>query len=124
MSTSVTLRPTRRESRPVTILSGAYGARVLAPLLPQLRAHATVEVDVLPVENGFFGGTTAVTGLLTGADLAVALAEAPEGRRYLLPDVVLSGDRFLDEATVADLPRPVEVIPTDGASLVRALTPA
>jgi putative radical SAM enzyme (TIGR03279 family) len=123
-STSVTLRPARREPRPVTILSGVYGARVLAPLLARLRAHATVDVDVLPVENRFFGGTTAVTGLLTGADLAEALAGAPEDRRYLIPDVVLSGDRFLDETTVADLPRPVEIVPTDGASLVRALTPA
>jgi len=42
----------------------------------------------------------------------------------LLPDVVLSQDRFLDGARVADLPRPVEVVRTDGASLVAALRPA
>jgi hypothetical protein len=39
----------------------------------------------------------------------------------LLPDVVLSDDRFLDGTTVADLPRAVEVVATDGASLVAAL---
>jgi NifB/MoaA-like Fe-S oxidoreductase len=79
-------------------------------------------VRVLPVKNRFFGGNIAVTGLLTGADVADALEGAPADHRYLLPDVVLSRDRFLDDRTVADLPRPVELVATDGASLVAALT--
>jgi hypothetical protein len=78
-------------------------------------------VQLLPVENRFFGGNIGVTGLLTGADLARVLTGAPTDRRYLLPDVALSRGRFLDGTTVADLPRPVEVVPTDGASLVAAL---
>ena len=32
---------------------------------------------------------------------------------------MLSNGRFLDDTTPADLPRPVEVVATDGASLVR-----
>ena len=76
---------------------------------------------VLPVANEFFGGTTSVTGLLVGADVSRVLAAEPVGHRYLLPDVCLSGGRFLDGATPAQLPRPVEVIPTDGAALRRAL---
>ena len=47
-------------------------------------------VDVLPVANRFFGGNIGVTGLLTGADVAAALAARPPTHRYLLPDVVLS----------------------------------
>jgi hypothetical protein len=39
----------------------------------------------------------------------------------LLPDVCLSGGRFLDDLTPADLPRRVEVIPTDGGALREAL---
>jgi hypothetical protein len=49
------------------------------------------------------------------------LAGQPEGHRYLLPDSCLSEGRFLDDLTLADLPRPVEVVPTDGLSLRRAL---
>ena len=50
------------------------------------------------------------------------LATEPDGHRYLLPDVCLSDDgRFLDGVTVADLPKPVEVVPTDGMSLRSAL---
>ena len=42
---------------------------------------------------------------MVGEDLARVLAAEPEGHRYLLPDVCLSGGRFLDGTTVADLPR-------------------
>jgi hypothetical protein len=35
--------------------------------------------------------------------------------------VCLSGGRFLDGSTPADLPRPVEVLPTDGRALREAL---
>lgn len=49
------------------------------------------------------------------------LAGEPSGHRYLLPDVCLSEGRFLDGTTVAELPRVVEVVPTDGIALRRAL---
>jgi putative radical SAM enzyme (TIGR03279 family) len=113
--------PAPRPGAPVGVLTGEYGASVLAPLVPRLAARAGVPVRVVAVPNRFFGGNIAVTGLLTGADVAAALAAEPPDHRYLLPDVVLSRGRFLDERTVADLPRPVEVVPTDGTSFVAAL---
>jgi putative radical SAM enzyme (TIGR03279 family) len=113
-----TIRLTARRGAPVGVLTGAYGARVLAPLVAALGRE---DVRVLPVDNEFFGGTTGVTGLLVGADLARVLAGQPEGHRYLLPDVCLSGGRFLDGTAPEDLPRPVEVVPTDGAALRSAL---
>ncbi|MFM7127503.1 MAG: DUF512 domain-containing protein, partial [Actinomycetota bacterium] len=76
---------------------------------------------VIPVENRFFGGNTAVTGLMVGEDLIRTLSDEPAGHRYLLPDVCLSEGRFLDGSTPADLPRPVEVVPTDGISLRQAV---
>jgi hypothetical protein len=78
-------------------------------------------VRVIAVPNEFFGGNIAVTGLMVGADLARVLSGQPEGHRYLLPDVCLSRGAFLDGTTPADLPRPVEIVATDGASLRRAL---
>jgi putative radical SAM enzyme (TIGR03279 family) len=118
-SGAVTMSDNR--TRPVTIVTGAFGARVIEPLLDELRPHTRVPVRLLTVENRFFGGNIGVTGLLTGADVAAALADAPAHDRYLLPDVVLSRGAFLDGTTVEQLPRRVEVVPTDGASLVRAL---
>ena len=108
-------------SAPVVILTGEYGARVLAPMKDSLAELAGVDVTVMPVVNEFFGGNIAVTGLLTGADLARALGAVAADARVLIPDVVLSENRFLDGLTLADLPRAVEVVGTDGVSLVRAL---
>jgi putative radical SAM enzyme (TIGR03279 family) len=100
---------------PVAVLTGEYGARILEPLVAPFSAR------VVPVRNEFFGGNIAVAGLLCGSDLARTLEKEPEGHRYLLPDACLSGGVFLDGLTPADLPRPVEVVATDGASLRRAL---
>jgi NifB/MoaA-like Fe-S oxidoreductase len=105
----------------IAIVTGAFGARVLEPLLDELRPHVRVPVRLVTVENAFFGGNIGVTGLLTGADVAAALEREPAVERYLLPDVVLSRGAFLDGTTVDQLPRRVDVVPTDGASLVRAL---
>jgi len=106
-----------RDQAPVGVLTGEFGARVLEPLLA---GHDRVRV--IPVVNEYFGGNTGVTGLMTGADLTRVLAAEPEAHRYLLPDVCLSDDqRFLDGLTVADLPRPVEVVATDGIALRKAL---
>ncbi len=105
----------------VAIVTGQYGEQVLSPLLPLLRAATPAPLRLVPVRNRFFGGNIAVTGLLTGRDVSDALTSEPPGDRYLVPDVVLSRDRFLDGLGVSDLPRPVEVVPTDGASLVAAL---
>jgi NifB/MoaA-like Fe-S oxidoreductase len=110
--------PPGPDPRPVTVLTGTYGARVLAPLVAE---HPRQDVSVREITNDFFGGNIGVAGLLTGEDLTRALAASPTEMRYLLPDACLNEGRFLDGLTLADLPRPVEVVPTDGSSLRRAL---
>jgi putative radical SAM enzyme (TIGR03279 family) len=113
---TITLRP--RAGAPVTVLTGTYAARLIEPLV----AEADPDAEVLAVPNGFFGGNIGVAGLLTGVDLIQALAHAPLHRRYLLPDVCLSGGRFLDGLGPEDLPRRVEVVAADGAALRAALS--
>jgi putative radical SAM enzyme (TIGR03279 family) len=106
----------------VALLTGQYGARVLEPVLPALAEAASRPVRALPVPNRLFGGNIAVTGLLSGADVAAVLAGEPSGGvQYLLPDVTLSRGVFLDGSDPADLPRPVEVVGTGGDTLVEAL---
>ncbi len=118
---TVRSEPAKSGPVPVAILTGEYGAQVLGPVTDQLTAVAGAPVRLLPIANRFFGGNIGVTGLLTGPDVAAALADQPASDRYLLPDVVLSNGRFLDGTTPADLPRPVEIVATDGASLVQAV---
>jgi hypothetical protein len=118
----LTPKPVRGERRPIGIVTGELGALVLEPLLPALGERAGAEVRLVPVANRFFGGNIGVTGLLAGVDVAAELANQPEGDRYLLPDVMLSRGSFLDGETVVVLPRPVEIIATDGAALVQAVS--
>ncbi len=115
-------RPHRgKEHEQLTLLTGAYGALVLRPLLDRCGFG---RARVVTVRNDFFGGNIAVAGLISGPDLARTLAEQPDGGRYLLPDVCLSKGRFIDGSSLEDLPRPVEVVGTDGASLRRLLEAA
>jgi len=116
-ATRATMAPASDDA-PVAVLTGEYGAQVLAPLLARLGRD---DVRVVAVRNEFFGGNIAVTGLLVGEDVARALVCEPEGHRYLLPDVCLSRGVFLDGMAPADLPRPVEVVSTDGRALRHAL---
>jgi putative radical SAM enzyme (TIGR03279 family) len=112
------LAPSATAEAPIAILTGEYGALVLGPLVASL---GRTDIRLVPVDNHYFGGNIGVSGLLTGTDLIEVLSGQPEGHRYLLPDSCLSEGRFLDDLTIADLPRPVEVVPTDGLSLRRAL---
>ncbi|MFK8025057.1 MAG: DUF512 domain-containing protein [Ilumatobacter sp.] len=113
----LSLRP--RRNSPVGILTGRLGAPVITPLIESLQRD---DVRILTVENEFFGGNTGVTGLMTGEDVARVLHSQPQGHRYLLPDVCLSDEgRFLDGVAIDELPRPVEVVATDGHALRAAL---
>lgn len=112
----VSLSP--RRGAPIGVLTGALGAPILEPLIA---SGGRADVRVIPVPNRFFGGNIGVSGLMVGEDVSRVLAEEPEGHRYLLPDVCLSRGVFLDGTRAADLPRAVEVIPTDGAALRRAI---
>ena len=115
-STGVALLP--RRTAAVGILTAPYGAEVLQPLIDRCGRD---DVRIVTVANDFFGGNTAVTGLMVGQDIAKVLSTQPQGHRYLLPDVCLSEGRFLDGLTPQDLPRPVEIVATDGIALRRAL---
>ncbi len=113
------IRP--RATAPVGILTGQYGARILRPLVASLDRS---DVRIIEVPNRYFGGNIAVTGLMVSQDLGEILDHEPAGHRYLLPDVCLTSGLFLDGGRPEDLPRPVEIVPTDGIALRQALTPS
>jgi putative radical SAM enzyme (TIGR03279 family) len=112
------LRIGPRRGAPIAVVTAPYGARVLRPLLERL---GRPDIRVVTVDNRYFGGNVAVSGLMVGADLARVLSDQPPGHRYLLPDVCLTQGRFLDGTGPGDLPLPVEVVPADGHSLRAAL---
>ncbi|WP_420626294.1 DUF512 domain-containing protein [Candidatus Poriferisodalis sp.] len=134
VSVPVSRRPRRARpdvDRPIGVLTGTYGAAVLEPLVAAWRTDAAAregsvvpDVRVIEVSNRFFGGNIGVTGLLAGVDVATTLAGEPQGHRYVLADVCLSGGKFLDGSTPAELPQPVEIVPTSGTALRQLLDAA
>lgn len=100
----------------LVVLSGEYGARVIGPLVEEAGFG---EVEVRAVTNKFFGGNTAVAGLLTFDDIKSSISADESDALFILPDVCLNDGRFLDGPTIEDLRKivDVEVIPTDGRSL-------
>jgi NifB/MoaA-like Fe-S oxidoreductase len=98
------------------VVTGELGASVIGPLVSELAGGA---VEVIGVRNDYFGGNTAVAGLLTFEDVSRALEGRPSDVLHLIPDVCLNGDRFLDGHTVSDLSalHSIEVVPTSGTAL-------
>jgi len=95
-----------KSTRKVTILCGTLPAKVLRQVANKMQdACSGLSVDVIPVENKFYGPSTNVSGLLVGEDL-VPIIESIEGTDLILiPRVALDNDgrRLLDGVTLQDL---------------------
>jgi putative radical SAM enzyme (TIGR03279 family) len=107
----------------IGVLTGHYGARVLRPLLDR-HGYLKRGVEVIAVENRFFGGNVAVAGLLVGADLAAAIATRPDVATWLLSDACLSEGRFLDGRELSTLGPRVQPVPAEGSALRATLDAA
>ena len=111
-------RSPRRGRARLVVLTGEYGARVIGPAVAEAFPGRDDRIEVRSIVNGHFGGNTAVSGLLTHADILGAV-DPSEDAVHLIPDTCLNNGRFLDGPTLADLQRhvDVEVLPADGAAL-------
>jgi putative radical SAM enzyme (TIGR03279 family) len=121
--------PTRRGlGRAVTVVTGTLFAPVLERLLDEM-ALGPPRVDVAGVTNDFFGPAIGVAGLLTGEDIARAMAGRALGEAIVVPAVALQESRgvFLDDATPTDLAQrlgvPVETPEASARGLLDALRP-
>lgn len=109
--------------KPIAIVTGSYGATVMRDAM---REQSFDDVSVLEVENHYFGGNTAVAGLMTFDDIHQVMSKDNGAHLYLLPDVCLNDGVFLDGGLLEDLSREfdVEVLPTSGSSLRERLESA
>lgn len=102
----------------------------LKKFVERLSERENLLIEVLPVENQFFGTSVTVAGLLTGRDIIKAAMDSTSGYETLLiPDVVLNGDdRFLDDLTIQDIAEalaiPVKKIASTPEGLVNGLSQA
>ncbi len=70
-----------------------------------------INVDVVAIENNFFGGGINVSGLVTGIDLISQLKGRDLGEELLIPSVMLraEGDIFLDDTSTEDVERELKI---------------
>jgi len=111
---------------PAVVLTGAYGTRVIEPVLDRIQRLAGKPIRLLTVPNDFFGGNTSVAGLMVGEDIKKSLqADLGPAGAYVLPDVALSGDTFIDDVSLVDVATvakaPVVVAPATVAGLLGAV---
>ena len=90
-----------KRRKKIVIVTGALAAPVLeGRVIPRLRQIGGLEADLALVENRFYGTSVTVSGLLTGQDIARALAGRTAGATVLLPANCLNTDGlFLDDWT-------------------------
>jgi hypothetical protein len=109
-----TRKPTA--NKPIAVVTGSYGATVMRTALAEQNFNNVV---VLEVKNQYFGGNTAVAGLMTFEDIHRVLTTDNGSHVYLLPDVCLNDGVFLDGGSLENLQNQfdIEVLPTSGSSL-------
>jgi putative radical SAM enzyme (TIGR03279 family) len=74
-----------------TIMTGTIFAPVLRKQIERMNRRFQTRLEVVAVENDYFGGDVSVAGLLTGGDF-VAAREKVQGRFAIIPRVALKSD--------------------------------
>ncbi len=112
--------PDAIEPREVYAITGLSAVPVLHKIIDRLQIIAGLAVQLIPVENRYFGGGVNVTGLLTGSDIIGVLGSNYEGKTVLLPEVMLRDGQhiFLDDTTIDDIMEKsgAQIITVDGSA--------
>lgn len=91
---------------PCAIVCGKAAEAFMQRMTDLVRAKCPgLDCPVFGVDNDFFGHTVDVTGLVTGQDIIRQLAGKVQGRRLLVPAVMMRDgqDVFLDDTTPAQI---------------------
>lgn len=92
-------------SRRATVACGTAIASVLSEITAELAEAGGPTINLMPIENSFFGPTVTVSGLLTGGDVVRALEGRDLGETVILPRAMLDsqGELTLDDESPGSL---------------------
>ena len=116
------------EGRRVTVATGRLAAPILQEAARAVEPqYPEVRVQVLAVENPFFGERITVAGLLTGRDLKEQLSGRELGDALLLTENMFRDgtEAFLDDMTAGELSGalqvPITIVKSDGKAFLEAV---
>lgn len=97
--------PHRISERSFSLLTGVSAVPVLRMIVERLNRIKGLHIDIIPVENHFFGGGVTVTGLLTGRDIINRLGKSFAGKNVILPEIIFRDgkDVLLDDLSLEDI---------------------
>ena len=114
--------------RNITIPTGKAAYRTIKKLADVAQSHYMgLRINVVAIDNNFFGEKITVTGLLTGGDIASQLGNMQNEDAVLICESTLryGNDRFIDDMTpdeISDLLNTkVIFVPNDGYALMDAI---
>jgi putative radical SAM enzyme (TIGR03279 family) len=112
----------RRGSLRGTIATGELFYPILARYVSEINERWGTRLKVIAVRNRFFGEEITVAGLLAGGDF-LAARESIEGNFLMVPEqaCLKSGNVFLDDLTLKDLERKVQIPVAHGGPSVMSM---
>jgi len=120
--------PRRVKETRIAVFTGVSFKPYLEHFVDRLRTIEGLSIDLIEVNNEFFGPSVTVTGLLTGKDIFKSVAGKTGADCLLVPDVTLKQDEnvFLDNVTIKDMEESLgmKVIPIESTpeGLLRGIT--
>jgi len=120
---ALSIKPTK-----ISLITGKLFEPILKSLMTKMEIKIqNLKLQVIGIENDFFGPKITVSGLLTGKDILHQVKGIDLGQYLYLPDNVLrNGENvLLDDTTVSDMEKaldtPVAFIDCFGSNLVQSI---
>lgn len=102
----------RAVNKTITVATGCAAFKLLSDLCKKAEEKFQgLKINVVKIDNRFFGETVTVAGLITGEDYINQLNGLDLGDALLIPRVSLrnEGDKFLDDVTVERLSEALKI---------------
>ena len=119
---------TSHTKRVISLATGALAYSTIEALSKKIMDFVPeLTVNVYKITNNFFGEHITVSGLITGIDLMQQLKEKELGEKLLLPQNMLRSQEtvFLDDVTVADLEKTlqvkIDIVKSSGREFVKSM---
>ncbi len=124
-SAARTRLPSRVAPRKITLVTGVSFGKILREATAGLKKIPGLTLNQITVRNKFFGPSVTVAGLLTGRDIAAALADRRLGDVVVISSEALNENKsmFLDGMSLEELGSTlgVRIVPVDGFKDLAAL---